>query len=95
MPRELSKKFKELTGAEIIEGFGLTEASPVTHLNPLKGKKKIGSIGLPFPDTDAAIVDLKTGTKLLPPNEPGELIIRGPQVMRGYWKKNQRRPKRL
>jgi long-chain acyl-CoA synthetase len=87
MPAELFKKFKQMTGAEIIEGFGLTEASPVTHLNPLRGKKKIGSIGLPFPDTDAAIVDIKTGTKLLPPNEPGELIIRGPQVMKGYWKK--------
>ena len=87
MPKDLSKKFKEITGAEIIEGFGLTEASPITHLNPLKGKKKFGSIGLPFPDTDAAIVDIKTGTKLLPSNEPGELIIRGPQVMKGYWKK--------
>ncbi len=89
MPRELSKKFKEITGAEIIEGFGLTEASPVTHVNPLKGKKKIGSIGLPIPDTDAAIVDIKTGTKLLPIHEEGELIIRGPQVMKGYWKKEE------
>lgn len=87
MPVELLKKFKEITGAEIIEGFGLTEASPITHLNPLRGVKKIGSIGIPFPDTDAAIVDIKTGTKLLPPNEPGELIIKGPQVMKGYWKK--------
>ncbi len=85
MPVELMKKFKEITGAEIIEGFGLTEASPITHLNPLRGKRKIGSIGLPFPDTDAAIVDIKTGTKLLPPKETGELIIRGPQVMKGYW----------
>ncbi len=87
MPIELSKKFKEMTNAEIIEGFGLTEASPITHLNPLRGKKKVGSIGLPFPDTDAAIVDIKTGTKLMDVNEPGELIIKGPQVMKGYWKK--------
>ncbi len=89
MPVELMKRFKEITGAEIIEGFGLTEASPITHLNPLRGKRKIGSIGLPFPDTDAAIVDIKNGDKLLPPNEPGELIIRGPQVMKGYWKREE------
>jgi len=85
MPVELTKQFKELTGAEIIEGFGLTETSPVTHLNPIRGKRKTGSIGLPFPDTDARIVDTKTGTEHLPPGEEGELIIRGPQVMRGYW----------
>lgn len=85
MPVELTKQFKELTGAEIIEGFGLTETSPVTHLNPIRGKRKTGSIGLPFPDTDASIVDTKTGTEHLPPGEEGELIIRGPQVMRGYW----------
>ncbi len=85
MPVELTKKFKELTGAEIIEGFGLTESSPVTHLNPIRGKRKTGSIGLPFPDTDASIVDTKMGTEHLPPGEEGELIIRGPQVMRGYW----------
>jgi long-chain acyl-CoA synthetase len=85
MPVELTKQFKELTGAEIIEGFGLTETSPVTHLNPIRGKRKAGSIGLPFPDTDASIVDTEMGTKHLPPGEEGELIIKGPQVMRGYW----------
>jgi long-chain acyl-CoA synthetase len=85
MPVELSKQFKELTGAEIIEGFGLTETSPVTHLNPLRGKKKTGSIGLPFPDTDASIVDNEMGTDHLNPGETGELVIRGPQVMHGYW----------
>ncbi|MFO7802129.1 MAG: long-chain fatty acid--CoA ligase [Desulfovermiculus sp.] len=85
MPVELAKQFKDLTGAEIIEGFGLTETSPVTHLNPLRGQRKTGSIGLPFPDTDASIVDTKMGTEHLPPGQVGELVIRGPQVMHGYW----------
>ena len=84
MPVDLLKRFKEMTGAEIIEGYGLTEASPVTHFNPLRGKRKIGSIGLPFPDTDPIIVDIQTGTRVLPPGEPGELAIKGPQVMQGY-----------
>lgn len=85
MPMEISKSFKELTGAEIIEGFGLTEASPITHLNPLRGKKKMGSIGVPFPDTDACIVDMEVGSVPLPPGKIGEMIVRGPQVMQGYW----------
>lgn len=85
IPVELIERFKKLTGAEIIEGYGLTEASPITHLNPLKGKKKYGSIGLPFPDTDACIVDMEVGTVPLPPGKVGELIIKGPQVMKGYW----------
>jgi len=85
MPVELAKQFKDLTGAEIIEGFGLTETSPVTHLNPLRGQRKTGSIGLPFPDTDASIVDTDMGFEHLPPGQVGELVIRGPQVMHGYW----------
>ncbi|ACV69040.1 long-chain-fatty-acid--CoA ligase [Desulfohalobium retbaense] len=85
IPRETINTFKELTGAEIIEGFGLTEASPITHLNPLRKKRKIGSIGLPFPDTDACIVDMEVGSLALPPGKVGELVIRGPQVMKGYW----------
>jgi len=85
IPVELIERFKKMTGAEIIEGYGLTEASPITHLNPLRGKKKYGSIGLPFPDTDACIVDMELGTITLPPGKIGELIIRGPQVMKGYW----------
>ncbi len=85
MPVEALKKFEELTGGKISEGYGLTEASPVTHANPFFGKRKIGSIGLPRPDTDAKIVDLETGERDLPPGEEGELCIRGPQVMRGYW----------
>lgn len=87
MPVELMKKFREVTGADLVEGYGLTEASPVTHFNPLQGKRKIGSIGLPFPDTDALIVDIKTGTGVLPPGETGELVVKGPQVMQGYLNK--------
>jgi long-chain acyl-CoA synthetase len=76
------KRFKDITGAEIIEGYGLTEASPVTHFNPLEGEKKPGSIGLPLPDTLARIVD--GDGRDAPPGEPGELWVKGPQVMRGY-----------
>ncbi|HSR13845.1 MAG TPA: long-chain fatty acid--CoA ligase [Thermodesulfobacteriota bacterium] len=85
MPLESMRRFEELTGAKISEGYGLTEASPVTHANPFFGKRKVGSIGLPRPDTDAKIVDLDTGDRQLPPGEEGELCIRGPQVMKGYW----------
>ncbi|WP_028574998.1 long-chain-fatty-acid--CoA ligase [Desulfonatronovibrio hydrogenovorans] len=85
IPVEIIERFKKMTGAEIIEGYGLTEASPITHLNPLRGKRKIGSIGLPFPDTDSAIVDMELGTLKLPPGKIGELVIKGPQVMKGYW----------
>jgi long-chain acyl-CoA synthetase len=85
IPVEVMENFRRLTNAVIIEGYGLTEASPVTHLNPLRGKRKIGSIGLPFPDTDAMIVDRDTGRGPLPPGEIGELAIKGPQVMKGYY----------
>jgi long-chain acyl-CoA synthetase len=87
LPGPLQKTFQQLTGAVLVEGYGLSEASPVTHCNPLdKEKNKIGSIGLPLSETSARIVDLKTGNDL-PPNQVGELVVRGPQVMRGYWKK--------
>ncbi len=85
LPVEVQQKFQELTGGRLVEGYGLSEASPVTHGNPVFGDCRIGTIGVPFPDTDAKIVDLETGTQELPPGEPGELIIKGPQVMRGYW----------
>ncbi|MCT4627916.1 long-chain fatty acid--CoA ligase [Halodesulfovibrio sp.] len=85
MPVEQMRQFKEITGAKLLEGFGLTEASPVTHLNPLLGVAKNGSIGLPFPDTDARIVDMEVGSVPLPVGKIGELILRGPQVMMGYW----------
>ncbi|MGE5264817.1 MAG: long-chain-fatty-acid--CoA ligase [Acidobacteriota bacterium] len=87
MPIEVQNKFQELTGAHLVEGYGLSEASPVTHDNPLFGDNRIGTVGVPFPDTDAKIVDVETGEKELPPGEPGELIVKGPQVMKGYWNK--------
>ncbi|HZE21701.1 MAG TPA: AMP-binding protein, partial [Desulfobaccales bacterium] len=66
-------------------GYGLTEAGPVTHLNPVQGKRPAGSVGIPLPGTEAKVVDQETGVRELPPGEVGELIIRGPQVMPGYW----------
>jgi long-chain acyl-CoA synthetase len=86
---ETHRKFVELTGAHLVEGYGLTEAAPVTHCNPIvgKGKQKVGSIGLPFPDVEARIVDLETGTREMATGESGELILRGPQLMDGYYNK--------
>ena len=86
LPVEVLEKFERLTGSRIVEGFGLTETSPVTHANPM-GRRKVGSIGVPFVETDSKIVDLETGTRDLPPGQDGELVIKGPQVMRGYWNK--------
>jgi long-chain acyl-CoA synthetase len=86
---ETHRKFVELTGARLVEGYGLTEAAPVTHCNPLfgEGKQKVGSIGVPYPDVESKIVDVETGEHEMPPGEPGELILRGPQLMDGYYKK--------
>ena len=89
LPPEVQKKFMEITGGVLVEGYGLTEASPVTHCNPLDRTMKtvkVGSIGVPWPDTEARIMDVETGTKELPPGEVGELVVKGPQVMKGYWK---------
>jgi len=97
LPIKIFEEFTEVTGVELVEGYGLTEASPVTHCNPLeREKRRKGSIGIPFSDTEAKIVDLEFGEKDLQPNEVGELVIRGPQVMQGYWNrpeetKNSRR----
>jgi long-chain acyl-CoA synthetase len=82
--RDTLERFEQLTGGRILEGFGLTETSPVTHVNPISGLRKIGSIGIPVSDTDARVVDAENGTSLMPAGEPGELILRGPQVMAGY-----------
>jgi long-chain acyl-CoA synthetase len=84
LPGTVLKDFESLTGGIIIEGYGLSEASPVTHCNPLKGTRKDGSIGMPVPDTDCKIVDMETGEDL-PLGSTGELCIKGPQVMQGYW----------
>ncbi|MBU6997359.1 MAG: long-chain fatty acid--CoA ligase [Theionarchaea archaeon] len=85
MPVEILEQFENLTGGVILEGFGMTETSPVTHINPLTGRRKVGSIGLPISDTDCRIVDLKTGERDVPVGEEGEMVVRGPQVMKGYW----------
>jgi long-chain acyl-CoA synthetase len=84
---ETHRKFTELTGANLVEGYGLTEAAPVTHCNPLygKGKQKIGTIGVPYPDVECKIVDSETGDREMPVGEPGELVLRGPQLMDGYY----------
>jgi long-chain acyl-CoA synthetase len=82
---ETAIEFSKYSGARVVEGFGLSECSPVTHVGPLDGTDRIGTIGLPLPDTDAMIVDAEDGTEVLEPDAVGELIIRGPQVMLGYW----------
>jgi len=84
LPVEVQEAFEKLTRGRLVEGYGLTEASPVTHSNPLEGERRVGSIGIPLPSTNARIVHLETGEPL-PPGEVGELLIRGPQVMQGYW----------
>jgi long-chain acyl-CoA synthetase len=85
LPIEVQERFQELTGARLVEGYGLSEASPVTHINPIHGENRIGTIGLPCPDTEVKIVDGDTGEKILGVGEVGEICIRGPQIMKGYW----------
>lgn len=88
LPEAVMWNFEELTGANVVEGYGLTETSPVTHVNPFtKGGKRPGSIGFPIADTDAKIFDPTDGEKELPQGEEGEIGLKGPQVMKGYWKK--------
>src|SRR4029453_18668585 len=78
-------RFETMTGGILCEGYGLSEASPVTHTTASLARRKPGSIGLPIPDTDWKIGDLETGEREVPPGEEGELCIAGPQVMLGYW----------
>ena len=88
LPSSVQEQFESLTGARLVEGYGLTEAAPVTHANPIDGgtgSRRQRSIGLPLPDTEARIMDMETGERELPVGEIGELAVRGPQVMRGYW----------
>jgi len=85
LPIEVIDQFERLTGGTLSEGYGLSEASPVTHSTPSLGLRKPGSIGLPLPDTDIKIVDLETGLSEVPPGCEGELCLAGPQVMKGYW----------
>ncbi len=83
---EVQERFEKLSGARLVEGYGLTESSPVTHCNPLWGDRRIGTIGVPFPSTEARILDPQSWEPL-PAGERGEIAVRGPQVMRGYWKR--------
>jgi long-chain acyl-CoA synthetase len=86
LPLEVARRFEELTGARLCEGYGLSETSPVTHVNPVEGERKAGSIGIPLPNTDQRVVDAETGTRGVPVGEVGELSVRGPQVMLGYYR---------
>ena len=92
LPPQVQKQFMQVTGGLLAEGYGLTEASPVTHCSPVDKSMrtvKVGSIGLPLPDTEAKIVDLDTGERTLGQGEKGELTVKGPQIMKGYWHKPQ------
>jgi long-chain acyl-CoA synthetase len=84
LPLEVQEEFEKLTRGRVVEAYGLTEAGPATHVCPLGARRRPGSIGVPLPDTEARVIDPDTGEDV-PPDAPGELIIRGPQVMRGYW----------
>jgi long-chain acyl-CoA synthetase len=86
LPVEVQEAFEKLTKGRLVEGYGLTEASPVTHANPLGEKRKVGTIGVPLPSTEAVIVDLRSRGKEVKQGQIGELAVRGPQVMLGYWK---------
>ncbi|GAE32544.1 long-chain-fatty-acid--CoA ligase [Halalkalibacter hemicellulosilyticus] len=88
LPGDVQETFEQLTGGRLTEGYGLTETSPVTHANTIWEKRKLGSIGIPFPDTEAKVVDPETGEDV-DNGQIGELVIRGPQVMLGYWKKTE------
>ncbi len=82
---EVKRKFDELTGGQLVEGYGLSEASPVTHANPLDGTAETGYIGYPLPSTDCRVVDEESETEVMPVGERGVLCVSGPQVMQGYW----------
>jgi long-chain acyl-CoA synthetase len=84
LPVEVAEAFEKLTKGRLVEGYGLTEAAPVTHANPINGTRRVGTIGVPLPNTEAKIVDLTTGEPL-PAGQIGELAVRGPQIMDGYW----------
>lgn len=84
LPVEVQEAFEKLTKGRLVEGYGLTEATTVTHANPIGGRRRVGTIGLPVPNTEAKIVDMASGVDL-PAGQVGELAVRGPQVMMGYW----------
>jgi long-chain acyl-CoA synthetase len=85
LPVEVIDQFERMTGGMLSEGYGLSEASPVTHTSPSLARRKPGSVGVPLPDTDMKIVDIESGTTEVPLGSEGELCIAGPQIMKGYW----------
>ncbi|HEV8653687.1 MAG TPA: long-chain fatty acid--CoA ligase [Actinomycetes bacterium] len=85
LPLEVAERFERYSGGRLVEGYGLSESSPVALANPVYGKRKAGTVGMPLPDTEARVVDPSDPSRALPTGESGELAIRGPQVMRGYW----------
>lgn len=87
MAVELKKKFESATGGTIVEGYGLTESSSLASVNPVNGVNKAGSVGLPVPGTEVLIVDKEDAGRILPQGEAGEICLRGPQIMRGYWRR--------
>src|SRR5258708_33148763 len=89
LPLEVKSKFEAATRCTLVEGYGLSETSPVVACNPLHGVNKSGSVGLPLPDTIVEIVSLDDPSRLAAPGERGEVTVRGPQVMAGYWRKPQ------
>jgi long-chain acyl-CoA synthetase len=89
LPPETAQRFAEVTGGQVVEGYGLTESSPVALANPLDGNARLGTIGLPLPGTDIRIADLTDPTQDMPIGMPGELCVRGPQVFRGYWRQSR------
>lgn len=88
LPEKVQLDFEALTHGKLVEGYGLSEASPVTHCNPLTDECRKGSIGLPLPEVDAAIMEVQTG-ETVPVGEVGELVVRGPNVMQGYWRREE------
>ncbi len=89
LPGEVQAQFQKLTGGRLAEGYGLSEASPVLTANPPFGENRVGTVGLPLSDTEVRVVDLDSGTRELEPGQAGELVARGPQVMKGYWNRPQ------
>ncbi len=85
LPAQVQADFEAVSQGKVVEGYGLSETSPVTHCNPLNEHCRNGTIGLPLANIDAAILDLKTG-EMLPVGEIGELVVQGPNIMKGYWK---------
>jgi len=85
LDRKVRSQFESYHPEYVVEGYGLSEASPVTHVNPIDERNRPGSIGLPLPDTEARIMDESTGLEELPAGSVGELVVRGPQVMKGYF----------